>query len=59
VRQIIEIARKETGLAIPATEAGRRPGDPARLVASSSNKIKGELGWIPRFDEPEKIIATA
>lgn len=58
VRQIIDIARKVTGHPIPATEAGRRPGDPARLVASSNN-IKEELGWIPRFDDPEKIIATA
>jgi len=58
VRAIIDIARKVTGRSIPAEEAGRRPGDPARLVASSV-KIERELGWSPRFDDPEKIIATA
>jgi len=58
VKQIIDIARKVTGHSIPAEEAGRRPGDPARLVASS-DKIKRELGWSPHFEDPEKIIATA
>jgi len=58
VREIISIARKITGSPIPAVESARRPGDPARLVASSE-KIKSELGWNPRYDDPERIIATA
>ena len=58
VKEIIEIARKVTGHPIPVIESGRRPGDPARLVASS-DKIKAELGWFARFDDPEKITATA
>jgi UDP-glucose 4-epimerase len=58
VREIIEIARKVTGHPIPVREVQRRPGDPARLVASSE-KIKSELGWRPRFDDPEEIIASA
>ena len=58
VKEIVEVARKVTGHPIPVREAGRRPGDPERLVASSE-KIKSELGWSPRFDDPKKIIATA
>ena len=58
VKEIIEIARRVTGRPVPAVEVGRRPGDPARLVASSE-KIMAELGWSPRFDDPEKIVATA
>ena len=58
VREIISIAREVTGKPIPAVESARRPGDPARLVASSE-KIKSELGWNPRYDDPERIIATA
>jgi len=58
VREIISIAREVTGKPIPAVESDRRPGDPARLVASSE-KIKSELGWNPRYDDPERIIATA
>jgi UDP-glucose 4-epimerase len=58
VREIISIAREITRKPIPAVESDRRPGDPARLVASSE-KIKSELGWNPRYDDPERIIATA
>lgn len=58
VKEIIDIARKLTGHLIPAEEVDRRPGDPARLVASS-DKIQAGLGWSPRYDDPEKIAATA
>ena len=58
VKEIVEIAHKVTGHPIAAIEVGRRPGDPERLVASSE-KIMAELGWSPRFDDPQKIIATA
>ena len=36
----------------------RRKGDPAVLVASSE-KIKKELGYNPKFEKIEKIIETA
>ena len=58
VKEIIEIARRVTGHPIPVVEVERRPGDPARLVASSG-KITAELGWSPRFDDPERIVTTA
>lgn len=58
VRQVIEAAGKTTGRAIPVEEAPRRPGDPARLVASSERARK-EFGWTPRIPELERIIASA
>jgi UDP-glucose 4-epimerase len=58
VRQVIEAARRVTGHAIPAEEAPRRPGDPARLVASS-DKIRRELGWQPAHPRLEDILASA
>ncbi len=58
VRQVVEAARKVTGHAIPAQDAPRRPGDPAVLVASSE-KIRRELGWQPRYPELEQIVASA
>ncbi len=58
VRQVIETARRITGHAIPAKTGPRRPGDPATLVASS-DKIRRELGWTPRFPRLEQIIETA
>ena len=58
VKEVIETARRVTGEKIPAKVEGRRPGDPATLVASS-DKIKRELGWKPRFDSLDEIIASA
>lgn len=58
VRQILETARQVTGHPIPAEEGPRRPGDPARLVASSA-KIQRELGWKPEHSSLEEIIASA
>ena len=53
--QILEAARKVTGKEIPAEKAGRRPGDPDTLIASSE-KARTVLGWKPQFDNIEKII---
>jgi UDP-glucose 4-epimerase len=58
VRQVIEAARRITGHVIPAKVGPRRSGDPATLVASSE-KIRRELGWRPRFTQLEQIIETA
>jgi UDP-glucose 4-epimerase len=58
VREVIETAREVTGHPIPAEECPRRPGDPARLVASSE-KICRELGWKPQYPELKDILSTA
>ncbi len=58
VKEVIEMMRMVTGKRIPVTESNRRPGDPARLVASSK-KIMGELGWKPRYADLETIVETA
>lgn len=58
VKQVIEVARKVTGHAIPAVVSPRRAGDPAKLVATSAKAMK-ELNWTPKFDSLDKIIETA
>ncbi len=58
VREIIDSARRVTGHPIAALEGPRRAGDPARLVASS-DKIRRELGWQPRFETAEAIVESA
>jgi UDP-glucose 4-epimerase len=58
VRQIINIARTVTGRDIKVTSAGRRPGDPATLIASSAKAMR-VLGWNPQLHDIETIIRTA
>ena len=58
VKEVVESARRVTGHAIPVEMKPRRPGDPARLVASSE-KVKAELGWKPSISEIDSILASA
>ena len=58
VREIIETAKKVTGVDFTVTEEARRSGAPAVLVASSA-KIKAELGWQPQHSTVEEIIKSA
>lgn len=58
VRQVIEAAERVTGRPIPVKVGPRRAGDPAVLVASSE-QIRKELGWTPKFPDLDNIIATA
>lgn len=58
VKEVIEVARKVTGHAIPAVISERRAGDPARLIASS-DKAREVLNWQPAHADLEEIIASA
>jgi UDP-glucose 4-epimerase len=58
VLQVVEAARRVTGHPIPVVDAERRPGDPALLVASSE-KIRRELNWQPRFPGLDDIVCSA
>jgi UDP-glucose 4-epimerase len=58
VRQVIEGVRRVTGHAIPVVESPRREGDPAVLIASSE-KIRRELNWKPKFPDLESILESA
>jgi len=58
VLEVIDACRRVTGHAIPAQVAGRRPGDPAALVASSG-KATDELGWRPERTELDTIVGDA
>ncbi len=58
VREVIDIAREVTGIDFKAVESARRPGDAARLVASSE-RIMRDLGWEPRTPDLRDIIASA
>lgn len=58
VREVIEVAREVTGHPIPAIVGPRRAGDPAVLVASS-DRIRAELGWEPKYGDLRSIIRSA
>lgn len=58
VRQVIETAKKITGINFNVREITRRAGDPAVLVASSA-KIRAVLGWRPLVSNIESIISSA
>jgi UDP-glucose 4-epimerase len=58
VLQVIETCRRVTGHPIPHTIGPRRSGDPATLIASSE-RIRRELGWQPRFTDLEEIVRSA
>jgi UDP-glucose 4-epimerase len=58
VKEVIETAREITGREIATRTVKRRAGDPAVLIASS-DKIKHELGWSPKFQDLKLIVQSA
>ena len=58
VREVVDAARRVTGVPFPVAEAERRQGDPAQLVADST-RLQRDLGWQPRYDDLETIVRHA
>ncbi|MEW2399533.1 UDP-glucose 4-epimerase GalE [Streptomyces sp. NPDC046862] len=57
VREMIDRITTLTGHGLPPSVAPRRPGDPARVVASA-DRIAGELDWKARYGV-EDMISSA
>jgi len=58
VKEVVDVVRAVASHPIPVRESSRRQGDPPVLVASSE-RIKKELGWKPRYDDLKIIVETA
>jgi UDP-glucose 4-epimerase len=58
VLEVLRACEQVIGRPIPHEITGRRPGDPAVLIASPEKIIK-ELGWSPRYTDIRDIVATA
>jgi UDP-glucose 4-epimerase len=58
VHEVIQTLEKVTRCKVPTREEPRRPGDPAELVADST-QLKRTLGWRPEHDDIAGIVATA
>ncbi|MFE1379114.1 UDP-glucose 4-epimerase GalE [Streptomyces sp. NPDC058740] len=57
VREMIDLIREVTGRPVEPEVTARRPGDPAKVVASAE-RISAELGWKARHDV-RSMIASA
>jgi UDP-glucose 4-epimerase len=58
VRQVLDAVERVTGTPVPTRYAGRRPGDPAILVADASRAEK-ILGWQPRRSRLDEMVTSA
>jgi len=58
VREVLEMVKEVSGVAIKVVEADRRPGDPASLVARA-DRIGSLTGWQPRHNDLRTIVGDA
>jgi UDP-glucose 4-epimerase len=58
VLEVLRSCEQVVGRPIPHEIVGRRPGDPAVLIASSEKAVR-ELGWSPRHSDIREIVRTA
>ena len=58
VLEVIDTVKRVSGKDFPVEIVGRRPGDPAAIVARAEN-IRKKLGWQPRYDDLATIVTHA
>jgi UDP-glucose 4-epimerase len=58
VKEVIDVAQEVTGMSIKTTITQRREGDPAILIASSE-KIRADLKWDPKYNDLKTIVESA
>jgi len=58
VLEVIGAIERVTGRKLPVEMVGRRPGDPASLVADVS-RIRSTLDWSPQFENLDTIVSHA
>jgi UDP-glucose 4-epimerase len=57
-RQVIDTVQRVTGRRLAVVPAARRPGDPARLVASAE-RIRQAVGWQPSMPDLAAMVDSA
>ena len=58
VLEVIDTVKRVSGVDFKVEFAGRRPGDPARIVAAS-DRIRATLNWQPQFDDLATMVTHA
>lgn len=57
VQQVIDRVKAISQVDFPVLETGRRPGDPASVVACA-DRIQSILGWKPQYNDLDTIIRS-
>jgi UDP-glucose 4-epimerase len=57
VREVLAVIAEVTGIEVEPVVVDRRPGDPARIVATV-DRIKAELGWTARYDLRDMVTSA-
>jgi UDP-glucose 4-epimerase len=58
VLEVMESVKRVSGVDFKVEFTGRRPGDPAQIVAAC-DRVRATLKWRPRFNDLETIIVHA
>lgn len=58
VFEVVDAVKQVAGADFTVRISGRRPGDPASLVAGTK-RIKAVLGWTPKYDDLPTIVGQA
>ncbi|MGH6821526.1 MAG: hypothetical protein ACREDU_11795, partial [Methylocella sp.] len=58
VLEVVDAVKQVSGADFEVRISGRRPGDPASLVAATK-RIKAVLGWTPKYDDLPTIVGQA
>ena len=58
VREVLSMVERLAGRELDKRESPRRPGDPPTLIADAK-RIRETLGWEPRLDDLEAIVASS
>jgi UDP-glucose 4-epimerase len=58
VLEVLDTVKRAAGVDFKVVTSGRRPGDPAAILADSG-RIRALLGWTPQFDDLATIVEHA
>ena len=58
VKAVVDVVKRVSGVDFPVRMSPRRLGDPAAIVAAN-DRIRAELGWVPRHDDLDGIVRQA
>jgi UDP-glucose 4-epimerase len=58
VKEVIEVAKRVSGIDFPVVVSRRRAGDPAAIVAKS-DRARSVLGWKPTRDNLDEMVRQA